>query len=67
MATMLPQMDLHATGIGALPHLDPDAACRAVLAAFPRVPYAPTLPKQRAPRTDRLLRLGTPPGQGDRE
>ncbi|RXE55950.1 hypothetical protein ABH15_07015 [Methanoculleus taiwanensis] len=46
MATMLPQMDLHATGIGALPHLDPDAACRSVLAAFPRVPYAPTLPNR---------------------
>ncbi|MDI6718851.1 MAG: hypothetical protein QMD46_04495 [Methanomicrobiales archaeon] len=33
-----------ASGVGALPHRDPPAACDAVLAAFPRFPYAPTLP-----------------------
>ncbi|HZD44320.1 MAG TPA: hypothetical protein VE134_09725, partial [Methanomicrobiales archaeon] len=33
-----------ATGIGALPHTDPDAACDAVLSIFPRFPYVPTLP-----------------------
>ncbi len=46
MAALIPPTHLHATGIGSLPHRDPDAACRAVLAAFPRVPYAPTLPKR---------------------
>jgi hypothetical protein len=35
-----------ATGIGALPHTDPDAACRVVLAAFPEFPFAPTLPNR---------------------
>jgi hypothetical protein len=46
MATMIPHTDLLATGVGALPHRDPDEACRAVLAVFPRVPYAPTLPNR---------------------
>lgn len=35
-----------ATGIGALPHLDPETACRDVLAAFPGVPYIPVLPNR---------------------
>lgn len=35
-----------ATGIGALPHADPEAACRAVLSVFPEFPYAPTLPNR---------------------
>ncbi|WOX56727.1 hypothetical protein R6Y95_08715 [Methanoculleus palmolei] len=41
---MIPSPGLRATGVGALPHRDPDEACRAVLAAFPEVPYVPTLP-----------------------
>jgi hypothetical protein len=46
MASMIPPPDRAATGVGALPHRDPDEACRAVLAAFPRVPYVPTLPNR---------------------
>jgi hypothetical protein len=46
MAGVIPVAGLRATGVGALPHRDPDAACRAVLAAFPEVPYAPTLPNK---------------------
>lgn len=43
---MIPSPELLATGVGALPHRDPDAACRAALAAFPRIPYVPTLPNR---------------------
>ncbi len=43
---MIPSPELLATGVGALPHRDPDTACRAVLAAFPQVPYVPTLPNR---------------------
>jgi hypothetical protein len=44
MTTFLPETDLHPSGVGALPHTDPGAACRAVLDAFPVIPYTPTLP-----------------------
>lgn len=44
MADMLPQTDMQASGVGALPHTDPASACRAVVDAFPSIPYAPTLP-----------------------
>ncbi len=43
---MIQSPELLATGVGALPHRDPDEACRAVLAAFPRIPYVPTLPNR---------------------
>jgi len=43
---MIPPPELLATGVGALPHRDPIEACRAVLAAFPRIPYVPTLPNR---------------------
>jgi len=43
---MIPSPELLATGVGALPHRDPIEACRAVLAAFPRIPYVPTLPNR---------------------
>ena len=46
MAGMIPSPELLATGVGALPHHDPDEACGAVLAAFPRIPYIPTLPNR---------------------
>lgn len=46
MAGMIPPPELLATGVGALPHRDPIEACRAVLAAFPRIPYVPTLPNR---------------------
>ena len=46
LATHIPSPCCSATGIGALPHLDPEAACRDVLAAFPRVPYIPVLPNR---------------------
>jgi len=46
MATLLPPPHLAATGVGALPHTDPESACRAVLDSFPEVPYAPTLPNR---------------------
>ena len=44
MASPLPPLPLHATGIGGLPHTDPRSACRSVLSFFPEVPYVPTLP-----------------------
>jgi hypothetical protein len=43
---MLPPPESRATGIGALPHTDPDAACRSVLHAYPEFPYIPTLPNR---------------------
>ena len=43
---MIPSPELRATGVGALPHRDPDAACRAVLAIFPEIPFIPTLPNR---------------------
>ncbi|MDD1720035.1 MAG: hypothetical protein LUQ25_08250 [Methanoregulaceae archaeon] len=46
MSRMLCPPGSLATGIGALPHIDPDAGCRAVLEAFPEFPYAPTLPNR---------------------
>ena len=44
MAKMISSPYSRATGIGALPHTDPVLACADVLAAFPEIPYAPTLP-----------------------
>lgn len=46
MAVPLPPMELMATGVGALPHTDPKAACDAVISIFPHVPYVPTLPNR---------------------
>ena len=44
MARMiLPSRSL-ATGVGALPHTDPNQACDDVLSLFPAFPYIPTLP-----------------------
>jgi hypothetical protein len=41
---MIPSPHSLATGVGALPHADPVAACDDVLAIFPRFMYVPTLP-----------------------
>ncbi len=46
VAGMIPSPELRATGVGALPHRDPDEACRAALAAFPEIPFIPTLPNR---------------------
>jgi hypothetical protein len=46
MSRMLPPPESRATGIGALPHTDPDEACRSVLHAYPEFPYIPTLPNR---------------------
>ncbi|MDD1677370.1 MAG: hypothetical protein LUQ40_06510, partial [Methanomicrobiales archaeon] len=35
-----------ATGVGAVPHTDPVAACDTVLSHFPRFPFVPTLPNR---------------------
>ncbi|MDD1674306.1 MAG: hypothetical protein LUQ13_01540 [Methanomicrobiales archaeon] len=35
-----------ATGVGAVPHTDPVAACDMVLSQFPRFPFVPTLPNR---------------------
>ncbi len=44
MAKMIPPPHSLATGVGALPHTDPRAACDDVLEIFSRFPYVPTLP-----------------------
>jgi hypothetical protein len=44
MAKMIPSPHSLATGVGALPHTDPVAACDDVLEIFPRFRYVPTLP-----------------------
>jgi len=44
MAKMIPSPHSLATGVGALPHTDPVAACNDVLEIFPDFPYIPTLP-----------------------
>jgi len=44
MAKMIPSPHSLATGVGALPHTDPEEACNDVLAIFPPFPYVPTLP-----------------------
>jgi len=41
---MIPPPYSLATGVGALPHTDPQQACDDVLALFPAFPYIPTLP-----------------------
>ena len=44
MAKMIPSPHSLATGVGALPHMDPKQACDDVLSIFPDFPYIPTLP-----------------------
>jgi hypothetical protein len=44
MAKMIPSPHSLATGVGALPHTDPAAACSDVLEIFAEFPYVPTLP-----------------------
>jgi hypothetical protein len=44
MAKMIPSPHSLATGVGALPHTDPEQACDDVLRLFPDFPYVPTLP-----------------------
>lgn len=44
MAKKIAPPDSRATGVGALPHTDPVAACDDVLSVFPGFPYVPTLP-----------------------
>jgi hypothetical protein len=44
MARMIPPPCSLATGVGALPHTDPELACDDVLSLFPEFPYIPTLP-----------------------
>ncbi len=46
MAKMIPPPYSRATGVGGLPHTDPVQACSDVLAAFPDIPYVPTLPNR---------------------
>jgi hypothetical protein len=46
MAVYLPPPRSLSTGIGSLPHKDPEAACDAVLGAFPEFPYVPLLPNR---------------------
>jgi hypothetical protein len=46
MSRMLTPPESRATGIGALPHTDPDEACHSVLRAYPGFPYVPTLPNR---------------------
>jgi hypothetical protein len=44
MAKMIPSPHSLATGVGALPHKDPVAACNDILDIFPEFPFIPTLP-----------------------
>jgi hypothetical protein len=44
VAKMISSPHSLATGVGALPHTDPVAACNDVLEIFPRFTYVPTLP-----------------------
>jgi hypothetical protein len=46
MSSVLPAPCSRATGVGALPHTDPKAACDRVLAIYPDIPYIPTLPNR---------------------
>ncbi|MBP1928021.1 hypothetical protein J2741_000568 [Methanolinea mesophila] len=46
MSAPIPPTDSLATGVGALPHLDPGVACETVLSIYPEIPYIPTLPKR---------------------
>ncbi|MEW6232346.1 MAG: methionine synthase [Chloroflexota bacterium] len=39
-------LNLLATGIGSLPHSDPEAACRLVIQNFPEIPSWPQLPRR---------------------
>jgi len=47
------------TGIGSLPHLDPEAAVRFVAEFSPHMPFWPQLP-QRSPQDDMLLQMLAP-------
>ncbi|MCX6047418.1 MAG: hypothetical protein NT075_20120 [Chloroflexi bacterium] len=49
----------HVTGIGSLPHLDPEAAVRFVAEFSPKIPFWPQLP-QRLPQDDMLLQMLAP-------
>lgn len=46
MAVYLPPPGSLSTGIGSLPHTDPEAACDAVVGAFPEFPHVPLLPNR---------------------
>lgn len=46
MAAFLPPPGSLSTGIGSLPHKDPEQACDAVLGAFAEFPYVPLLPNR---------------------
>ncbi|MDD1661096.1 MAG: hypothetical protein LUQ49_01380 [Methanomicrobiales archaeon] len=46
MSRPIPPPGSLATGVGALPHRDPEAAVDVVLRIFPRFPYVPTLPNR---------------------
>jgi hypothetical protein len=46
MARMISSPHSLATGVGALPHTDPEKACNDVLAIFPQFPYVPSLPER---------------------
>jgi len=46
MARMISSPHSLATGVGALPHTDPEEACNDVLAVFPQFPYVPSLPQR---------------------
>jgi hypothetical protein len=46
LSSPIPPPGSLATGVGALPHRDPEAAVDEVLRIFPRFPYVPTLPNR---------------------
>ncbi|HUU76582.1 MAG TPA: hypothetical protein VMW63_10940 [Methanoregulaceae archaeon] len=46
IASMLPSQNSLATGVGGLPHTDPQKACNDVWEIFPEFPYIPTLPNR---------------------
>ncbi|NYT07469.1 MAG: hypothetical protein GKC05_04350 [Methanomicrobiales archaeon] len=46
MSSVLPTPESRATGVGALPHIDPAQACDEVLSLFPEIPFIPTLPNR---------------------
>ena len=46
MPRNVPSPHCLATGVGALPHADPTAACNLVLSIFPKFPFIPTLPNR---------------------
>ena len=46
MPAGIPSPEYLATGVGALPHIDPKEACRLVSSHFPHFPFIPTLPQR---------------------